>query len=119
MKKTIRLTESDLVKLIKKVISEQPLGQKTPKDDELGFLVWKIHRNSPNEFNDLLNTFDDKTKKTINYLINKIIELGPESPITTDQPTVINLGSYVNKNRNEDLKNKFIDLNNQLKYGAR
>ena len=51
MKKIIRLTESDLVRLVKRVISEQPTGCRNPEE---------VFKNVPDSFDDFVKTINSQ-----------------------------------------------------------
>lgn len=70
MKKTVRLSESDLNRLVKKIIEEQTTSaEEIPKDHPINNKLWK----------ELDNWMNGDGPHTIKYIPNKMLVLGGDS----------------------------------------
>jgi len=114
MKKVIRLTESDLVKIVNKVIEEQKITDKGPVIGQ----EFNINNDVLKEI-DPENKFKFKPGTTGKYLGNNKIQIGIHTfPITTETGYRVQIFPVsVQYNPNEKLKLKFSTEPFGGKYG--
>jgi len=109
MKKVIRMTESDLVRIVKRIINEQPSDDNIPKDirRRLPIITQVFDEtvdspdNDPNDFSDEFEYADN----IISYVITKLIRITNDKYFEINEENIID---YLKETYGEFLLEKYV-----------
>ncbi len=109
MKKVIRMTESDLVRIVKRIINEQPSDDNIPKDirRRLPIITQVFDEtvdspdNDPNDFSDEFEYADN----IISYAITKLIRITNDKYFEINES---NIRDYLKETYGEFLLEKYV-----------